>query len=366
MTKKRWIAVGLCIVVAVASLCLWDIDGDGIVNILDGSPTQYSFPATNYAKEKISSAIILEDLRFLDSDLTLDESETVFIDFLADFEQEQQYVIIQSFLVDGVISSEEMFQVQFLNTFTKDERVQLIENGFFYNFNWDGDSWSNYFEQSISKTPYDVKNDIYVIMMTMAGVEYPPVKEMFDILDGMKIPDGNIYDLTLEKNNAMDFEAAAKSLTERSDENDIVLFIINGEGSPGNFAFRDKTGMSSIRYTWFNELIDNIVSKNKVIIIDACYSGSAIRYFESYDKLILTCSADDQKGTFGTTYDFLKAFSNNLADVDKNGYISIGEAADYAKEIGTFESPGSPQFPQLSDLGNIGSYSYLAEFRLAK
>ena len=85
---------------------------------------------------------------------------------------------------------------------------------------------------------------------------------------------------------------------------------------------------------------------------------------EGANKLILTCCAGNQEGAFGTTYDFLKAFSNISADEDKSGDVSIGEAAEYAKIIGTFESQTSPQTPQLSDVSNIGPTSYLIESKV--
>ena len=135
MTKKKLIALGFTVVIVVAVLGLWAIDGDGLINILDGNPTQYNFPATAYAKEKMPSPEIIKKLSSLDSDLALDGNETVFIDYLSDFEEEQQEAIIQSFLADGMVSTEETHQIQFLNSFTKEDRMQMVENASFSNFN---------------------------------------------------------------------------------------------------------------------------------------------------------------------------------------------------------------------------------------
>ena len=262
-----------------------------------------------------------------------------------------------------VASPDARDNAMFLSTISQPEYDKIKADGNLANFNIDGDSWSNRFEQ-LTGSPYDVKNDIYAVVMTMAGHEYGPVDEMFKILENAGIPKENVYDMTKEKDNSMNFEVAVKNVAQRSDKNDSVLFIINGHGSPGEFGFRDETGMSSVRYTWFKGLIDNIPSKNKVIVVDACYSGSAIKDLEGANKLILTCCAGNQEGAFGTTYDFLKAFSNISADEDKSGDVSIGEAAEYAKIIGTFESQTSPQTPQLSDVSNIGPTSYLIESKV--
>ena len=76
-------------------------------------------------------------------------------------------------------SSDEANQAKFLATISEQEYQQLETQGLLLNSNLDGDYWSNYFEKEISKTPYDVKNDVYAILMTMAGHEYEPVNEMF-------------------------------------------------------------------------------------------------------------------------------------------------------------------------------------------
>jgi len=362
--KKKLVIIGLGIVIVVAILSLWDFDGDGLVNIFDRHPTQYSFPATSYAKGLISSTEIVERLSCLDSDLTLDGNETVFIDYLSDFEEQQQNIIVQSFLADGVVSFEERCQILFLNSFAKADRVQMVENASFYNFNWDGDSWSNYFERFVSKTPYDVKNDIYAIIMTHAGQGYPLVKEMFDILEKAKVPKDHVYDFGLENNNSTNFKAASDEIARAADKNDTVIFILNGEGYYGGFAFHeiqeDGRALEYVPYTWFRDVTDKIPSQIKVWVLDTCLSGSAIKYLEGKNKIILTSATAEQTSDFGISLEFLKAFSNPLADIDKNGYVSIGEAAEYAKMKKTFESRQA----QLSDISNIGKKSYLLEIKL--
>ena len=358
MVNKKLIAVGLAIIIAVTALCLWDIDGDGLVNILDGSPTQYSFPATAYAREKISSVEVLEDLRCLDGDLTLDEDEAVFIDFLADFEQEQQAVIIQSFLADGEVSSEEIQQIQFLNTFMKEDRVQMVENGSFYNFNWDGDMWSNYFEKAITKTPVDVKNDIFIFLMTMAGREYGPVDRMHRFLEEtVKLPAENFFSLNSENNNPEEFKIAVSQISSKADSNDIVFIHIGGHGNINDFQFWNG---SHTTYTLMNEQFNEIVSKALIIYVDSCHSGSAIEHLSNPEsRVIMTACKADETSSFGITYEFFNSILNQEADADGSGYVSIGEANDYVRSVRTF----SNETPQLSDIGNIGRNLYLLRLK---
>ena len=150
MVNKKWVAVGLAVIIAVAVFGVWvkdalvDSDGDGLLNYIDEYPTKYDFPATAYAEEKLGSTEILDDLACLDSDLELDEDETAFIDYLSTFDEREKTVIAQSFLADEMISFEEATQIQFLNTFSIEEQIQMIEDGTFSNFDLDGDNMNNF------------------------------------------------------------------------------------------------------------------------------------------------------------------------------------------------------------------------------
>ncbi|MEM2098309.1 MAG: C13 family peptidase [Candidatus Bathyarchaeia archaeon] len=311
----------------------------------------------DYARKKGLSEDLVKRIQNADNNNVLGAGEKILIDYLATLDKPLQQKVVDGFLSDGRFSIDEAHQIQFLQSFPRNEQMRMINDGSFTNNNIDGDSWTNYFEKFVSKTPYDVKNDIYAIVMTMAGREYKPIKEMFEILEKANIPKEHVYELNNERNNAAEFKAAAEKIAQVADKNDTVLFVIDGEGSPGNFAFRDWTGMSSVRYTWFKELIDNIHSKNKVIIVDTCYSGSAIKYLEGANTLVLTGGTDKQKIGFEIEEKFLKAFSNPIADKDKNNYVSIGEAAEYAKIVRTSENIT----PQISDISNMGKTSYLIE-----
>ncbi len=320
----------------------------------------------DYARSKGLSEDLVKRIQDADDNKVLDAGEKTLIDYLATLDKPSQLKVANAFLSDNILSTGEAYQIRFLESLPKDVHKRMLDSGEFANDNMDGDSWSNYFEHFVSKTPYDAKNDIYVIMMTQAGREYPPVKEMFDILEKAKIPEDHVYDLALENNNSAEFKKACESIAQVSDKNDTVLFVINGHGNNGEFSFRGvvENGvwrpLEFKRYTWFRDVTNNIISQNKVFIIDSCYSGSAIKDLAGENKLVLTNATAEQQADFGIEYKFLKAFSNPLADTDKNGYVSIGEAAEYAKMKETFDLRQA----QLSDVSNIGKTNYLLEFRL--
>lgn len=261
----------------------------------------------------------------------------------------------------NVKSPEAVKQGLFLSVVSDQEYQKIEQDGNLSNFNIDGDFWSNYFEQLINGTPYNVPNDIYVIMLTQAGRDYWPVDEMYKFFEEkMKLPAENMYCFSRENNNPENLEAAFNDIAKKADKNDTIIGILNGEGVQNTFAFYNSIGR--VPYQWIKEKADIVDSGLNVIILDTCYSGSAIKHLESSNKpkIILTSGSAGQKTAFGISHEFLKAFSNKVADKDGNNYVSFGEAAEHAKEVMTFEN----ETPQLSDKNNLGPSSYLIELEL--
>jgi len=262
----------------------------------------------------------------------------------------------------NVKSPEAVKQGLFLSVVSDQEYQKIKHDGNLSNFNIDGDSWSNYFEQVVIGTPYNVKNDIYVIMLTSAGRDYLLVDEMYKFFEEkMKLPAENMYCFSRENNNPKNLEAAFNDVAKKADKNDTVIVNLDGEGGPDRFAFY-KLINERVPYQWIKERADIVDSGLKVIVVDSCYSGSAIKHLESSDKptIILTAGSADQQTGFGISYEFLKAFSNKAADKDGNNYVSIGEATEHAKEVCTAEN----ETPQISDKNNLGLSNYLIELEL--
>ena len=249
-------------------------------------------------------------------------------------------------------------QAKFLATISEHEYQILEAQGLLENNNMDGDCWSNYFEKIISNTPYDVKNEVYVILFTMAGRVYLPVDEMNKFFEEtMKLPTENIQSFSLEANNPENFEAAVDYIANKADSNGIVFVQIGGHGDVGLFSFKNG---EMVEYKWIDERLDKINSKLMFIAVDACHSGSAIEYLQNNNRIIMTSGPAEHRSSFGTSYEFLKAFSNKVADYDESDFVSIGEAAEYAKEKRTVNDVG----PVISDENNLGPTSYLVEYKV--
>ncbi|MCW4030619.1 MAG: C13 family peptidase [Candidatus Bathyarchaeota archaeon] len=330
--------------------------------------TVFATPVAAYAKSKGASDGVIDALKPLDSDRKMSDLEQTFVDTLLNFEENHQKTIVNALLTDGILSNSDYEQMLFLDALPTQEFLDIIDSGNTASTNVDEDSWSNRFEQ-LTGSSYNVKNNLYAIVMTMAGHEYKPVDEMFKMLDSMGVPNSNVYDLSQEKNNAVDFEAATTEISHKANSKDKVIVLINSDGGIGRFQFANSKEI--VTYKWFDEKIGKINADRIAIVIDACYSGSAIKDLAGGNRIILTACAADETGAFGSSYEFLKAFSNALADKDENGYVSIGEAAEYAKNLlqVEYETPSGEatgEHRQLSDLNNIGATSYFAEIKVGK
>jgi hypothetical protein len=358
MFRKRLVAIVVAVVLvsAVAFLVI-DLDNDGLMNIQELG---------------LFTNIISSDS---DGDKLLDGASIWLTDSAELFQQFKQQGIIYRVDSEGKcqfygenyfetspshFSSDEANQAKFLATISEQEYQQLESQGQLLNNNLDGDLWSNYFEKEISKTPYDVKNDVYAILMTLAGREYGETDEMNKFFEeAMKLPTENFHSLSLENNNPEKFELAIDDVAQKADKNDLVFINLGGHGSVGIFAF---WGTNNVHYEWINEKLNKIDSKFMFVSVEACKSFSAMDYLKnSSNRIIMTSDSSGNNTSVGTTYEFLRAFKDENADVDSNGYVSILEAANVAIQK---RWTVSGLHPAISDDYNLGQTTYLVEYQV--
>lgn len=391
---RRWlyaaIGIGVVALVSFAIVAATDLDGDDAIGwdeCFTYNTNQGPFgpfihnSAIKYAIDRgMTDTNLIKMFLPMEAD-GLDSGEKAFMDYVTGFDAPLQQKVVDGFLSDGRLSSDEVHQIEFLKQFPKTEQVGFIESGKFADFNWDGDTYTNYFEKFIAGTPYDVKNEVYVIFSTSASVNYKDVTEMYSFLiETAKIQEDHIYGFHSEPGDPSDIahyktnpyglhyktvnpknlEDAINTVSQKAGKNDTVLVILNGGGLEGYF-FPYHDG-DSVSYQWINDKLGKIDSKATIIPILACHSGSAIPYLEDRNKprIILTNSAAKETSDFGIDYEFLQAFMNKSADKDGNGYVSVGEAAEYAKNVGISHNT----HPQLSDINNLGPNLYLVEFEV--
>jgi hypothetical protein len=396
LANKKWVALGLAVIIAVAVFGVWakdalvDSDGDGIMNYSDAYPTKYNFPASAYAEEKSVSTEILDDLACLDSDCELDEGEKLFVDYLSVFGREQQDVIVQSFLADKVVSFEEVNQIRFLNTFAKEEQVEMIENGSFSNFDWDGDHMNNYFEKEIAHLPYDVYNGRYVVLLDTFGdfSETPNIRSsdsMYQFLTKeQKIPSSNIYNLIYTNATKDKFRQVTEELSHKVNGNDLFLTTLVGHGLTGVFAFNDGQGQNQNvslgnigSYMEIDSYLDKIKSYATVITLSACYCDSGLEPLKEgpSSRVVLIMTSP---WFFGTSKNYLNSAMSGGPkqyyyikpedyDIDGNGYVSVKESWDIRWESQQkyfSQHPEEKSVQGLRDISNISSDLYLGDFSL--
>jgi len=171
-----------------------------------------------------------------------------FIDYLSGFDQDLQLKLVNSFMPDGNISSDEANQIKFLSGFSHQDQVQMIDNSSFANFDWDGDGMCNYFEQAVNHSPYDVYNGRYALLIDTATPADLPLEQsdadcMYNFLVvNEKVPSQNVIKLTGPFATITNFKSAVLNLSEKVSKNDFVYIALSGHGNFDDFGFNDGNG----------------------------------------------------------------------------------------------------------------------------
>jgi len=93
--------------------------------------------------------------------------------------------------------------------------------------------------------------------------------------EGGALPDGQIRVLIDEAATYRNIKATMRQVLLRADQNDVVLFYFSGHGLEGSFLAVDYDGVNNrIRHSEIRQIMDQSQAKHKIIIADACHSGS--------------------------------------------------------------------------------------------
>jgi hypothetical protein len=113
-------------------------------------------------------------------------------------------------------------------------------------------------------------------------------------------------------------------------DNQIFIFFIGHGSFDGKIAKFNLIGpdLSAADYA---QLIDNLPSRNIVIVNMASASGEFIKPLSANGRIVITAtrSGQEQNATRFADY-FIAALGNSEADADKNSRVSVLEAFDYA------------------------------------
>ena len=124
------------------------------------------------------------------------------------------------------------------------------------------------------------------------------------------------------KNNLFD---TLSWINESADENDIVLLWFFSHGSIGYFGLYGN----ALAYSELDEKLDLLVVDKIGVVIEACYSGSAIPELNQSGRIIITsCRANEGSGTFiNYCLCALQGFGGFLGDNDC--YVSLEEMFNF-------------------------------------
>jgi hypothetical protein len=249
--------------------------------------------------------------------------------------------------------------------------VFYSENGTKQNGQWNNGQFVNTydfvrFEDQPMESMANEKGKIWAIIVGVAKyAEMPalnfPDDDAYRFHSFLKSPEGGaIKDeqikLFIDENATKDnIVRSLWDFTKKASAEDVFIFYFSGHGLPGAFIPVDSDGFrNQIKYKEFLEILKKSKAKSKIIIADACYSGSLIaskgEYFQasinnyyteihkSKGGLVLFMSSNEaetsiendglRQGIF--SYYLIKGLKG-AANIDNDNYIRIDELFDYVQ-----------------------------------
>ncbi|UCF12921.1 MAG: caspase family protein [Thermoplasmatales archaeon] len=140
-------------------------------------------------------------------------------------------------------------------------------------------------------------------------------------------------------------------LDSMEDSEDTVLFYFHGHGGIGKFMLYN----SMMSYGELGEKLDELESESIFVIIDSCYSGSAIDNLSQNSRVIITSAkANETSGSCRLTdplFEGLEELADYLFEGNNDGFVSAEEAYWYAvnTEFWKYRPYSSSQSPQIDD-----------------
>lgn len=212
---------------------------------------------------------------------------------------------------------------------------------------------------------YDDEIDVYALVVGVASYAHMPslkytdddAYQLYAFLkspEGGAIPNENIkvlVDDVATKNNIL---MSMEQLFSKADANDVVMLYMSGHGLEGSFIPSDFDGFKNqLSYNSINEILDQSQAKHKLLIADACHSGSLVgtrgsnyapalnNYYNILENLesggtamLLSSAAKELSLEYsglrqGVFTHFLMNGLRGSADTDENKVVTISELYAY-------------------------------------
>ena len=209
----------------------------------------------------------------------------------------------------------------------------------------------------------DIKINIWAMIIGIGSYDHMPVlkytdDDAYQIYAFLRSPEGGLLQkeqirLLIDENatqkgirNGLDF------LVSNADENDVILIYFAGHGLKGAFVPYDYDGYNNlVSHEEILTALSKSSAKHKVLIADACHSGSLIaqrspfssnlkEYYSDFENLhggtalIMSSKENENSLEFsgmrqGVFSYFMLEGLNGKADFDNNGIVDITELFEY-------------------------------------
>jgi hypothetical protein len=334
---------------------------------------------SNYAAQRGISREVIKMLSPLDADRAMDDNEKVFVDYLSSVCPRVDYLsaeiphlqqkVIDAFMADGAISRNEVYQMHFLCSLPKADEEQIINAGNVANADIDGDGMINYFEHCIAKTPYNVYNGRYAIILTTdPNSTAGDILEKF-LINEQKFETRKIVKLVGNDGTKVNFLQAISDVSHRATENDLVYISFDGHGNREGFAFNDGNGdinsgyNPSMTFTEIDKEIDNIKAGKLLITTSSCAGDAPVSIISGPKRVVADVGQYWVTNTAGMYQTLGASPGAKLFDLDGNGYVSFDEIF---KIFSKYQTEGSPEwYAKMSDSDGIAPSLYLGDYRVA-
>lgn len=143
------------------------------------------------------------------------------------------------------------------------------------------------------KTSKEVK--IYAVIVGIASYNHMPTLKYTDddayqiyaflkSPEGGAIPDERISLLIDESASRERIVEAMRTTFSKADENDVVMLYYSGHGLPGSFLPIDFDGYNNVLpHSEIKNILDDSKAKHKILLADACHSGSLLAMKTPFD-----------------------------------------------------------------------------------
>ncbi|MCW4010040.1 MAG: hypothetical protein NWF05_05415 [Candidatus Bathyarchaeota archaeon] len=324
-------------------------------------------PVFDYATQKGITSEVVKHLSPLDADGVMDGDEKAFVDYLSTVTPSLQYKVVEDFLAEGTISHNEGHHVCFLESLPQAEQEQIIKDGNSANLDIDGDGMDSYFEHFVNKTPYNVYNGRYALVLeTTPGRGAGDTLASF-LVDEQKFEPGNVIKLCGNNATKDNFIQAIEEVSQKATENDMVYISFDGHGGRGAFCFNDGEGNNQgisrdngLLWTEINDYLEPLNKAGKMLITTFSCAGDAPVSALSGPRRVVSDIPQYWVNNSAGLYEKVdKTPEAKLFDLDGNGYVSINELFKTSNKY----SVDPDQF-SIADKSGIAPDLYLGDFEV--